>query len=65
MPLAVLDDEPTGVLAGLLAGTREVAVRVLQQLPESLARERFTTGVGPVLHTSRLSARPPRHGVMR
>ena len=65
MPLAVLDDEPTGVLAGFLAGPREVAVRVAQQLHESLARERLTTGDGPILHASRVSAPPPGHGFMR
>lgn len=57
--LAVLDDEAVGVLAGFLAGTREVAVRILQQLQEPLARERLTTEAGPLLHASRLPARGP------
>ena len=52
----MLDDEPTGVLTGFLAGTREVAVRVLQQLHESLARERLATEAGSLLHVSRLPA---------
>ena len=57
--LAVLDDEAVGVLAGFLAGTREVAVRILQQLHEPLARERLATEAGSLLHASRLPARGP------
>jgi len=47
----VLDDEPTGVLTGFLAGTREVAVRVAQQLHEPLSRKRLTSEEGPLGHT--------------
>jgi hypothetical protein len=53
----VLDDEPTGVLAGFLAGTREVAVRVAQQLHEPLSRKRLTSEEVPLVHTGRLPAR--------
>ena len=52
----MLDDEPTGVLTGFLAGTREVAVRVAQQLHEPLSRKRLTSEEGPLVHTERLPA---------
>ena len=53
----MLDDEPVGVLAGFLAGTREVAVRIAQQLHEPLSRKRLTSEEGPLVHTGRLPAR--------
>ena len=52
----MLDDEPAGVLAGFLAGAREVAVGVAQQLHEPLSRKRLTSEEGPLVHTERLPA---------
>ena len=52
----MLDDEPAGVLAGFLAGAREVAVGIAEQLHEPLSRKRLTSEEGPLVHTERLPA---------